>query len=97
MVTLKSQRRQLKRALAKCRRFRDNEVHAYCTPTEYFILCDYLGVRLRRGRSEPYEPGTTEHRVWVRKKNGDSEPCPHYFRVFQEVAEQFEKSPYWSP
>lgn len=33
---------QLKRALNKCSRMYANAVHAYCTPQEYLILCDYF-------------------------------------------------------
>lgn len=77
---------QLKRALNKCTRFREDEVHAYCTPTEYFLIREYLEIKEKDWQYE-----------WVLKdkQSGNSSPTTHYFKTTYKKAGQFPESQYY--
>lgn len=82
---------QLRRALAKCTRFRDRVIHAVCTPTEYFLIKNHL------------QSTCSKHEEWydnynLQKKKEDScGQSTNYFTTTREKAELFPHDKYFSP
>lgn len=91
MLLTPSKERQLKRALKKCSRFCINEIHAYCTPTEYLLLFIYFSQFTRQDfEIKHWYDWTLKH-----KREGVSNPGAHYFAVPSEEAEKFPHSKYF--
>lgn len=78
---------QLTKALNKCTRVSDCTVYAECTPTEYFLIKNYLN-----SDESWYDDYNLD-----RKNAGSCEQACNYFHTKREKASEFRQSEYFKP